>query len=74
VTASGSGLDPHISVQAAKVQAKRIASQRGIAEGTVLQIIKDNTEEPLLGLFGTERVNVLKINLALDRGQLTMDN
>lgn len=68
VTASGAGLDPNISVQAAKVQVKRIAKTRGIAEEKVLQIITDNTEKPLLGMLGTEKINVLKINIAL--GQL----
>lgn len=66
VTASGSGLDPHISVQAANVQVKRIAKIRGIAEANLQQLIISNTEQPLLGLFGTERVNVLKLNIALD--------
>lgn len=66
VTASGGGLDPHISVQAANVQAKRIAKIRGIAEGNIQQLIITNTEKPLLGFFGTERINVLKLNLALD--------
>jgi len=67
VTASGSGLDPHISVQAAKVQVKRIARARTLPESTLLQLIQANTEKPLLGLLGTERINVLKLNLALDR-------
>jgi K+-transporting ATPase ATPase C chain len=66
VTASGAGLDPHISVQAANVQVKRIAKIRSIAEGNIQQLIFSNTEKPLLGLFGTERINVLKINIALD--------
>lgn len=66
VTASGSGLDPHISVQAAKVQVKRIARLRHLSENTLLQLIQNNTEKPLLGLFGTERINVLKLNLDLD--------
>ncbi|MEL7586325.1 MAG: K(+)-transporting ATPase subunit C [Prolixibacteraceae bacterium] len=67
VTASGSGLDPHISVQAAKVQVKRIAKIRSVSEDDLLQLIRENTEKPLLGLLGTERINVLKLNLALDR-------
>ncbi|HRO73268.1 MAG TPA: K(+)-transporting ATPase subunit C [Saprospiraceae bacterium] len=66
VTASGSGLDPHISVQAAKVQVKRIAKVRGIEEAHLQQLILLNTEKPFLGLFGPERINVLKLNLALD--------
>lgn len=66
VTASGSGLDPHISVQAAKVQVKRIAKIRGIAEGNLQQLIVSNTEKPFMGLFGPERINVLKLNIALD--------
>jgi len=66
ITASGSGLDPHISVPAAKVQAKRIANIRGISEETVQQLIVSNTEKPFLGLFGPEKINVLKLNIALD--------
>lgn len=66
ITASGSGLDPNISVQAAKVQVKRIAKIRGIAEGNLQQLILSNTEKPLWGLFGPEKVNVLKLNIALD--------
>jgi K+-transporting ATPase ATPase C chain len=66
VTASGSGLDPHISVQAATIQVKRIAKIRDIAEPNLQQLILSNTEKPLLGLLGTERINVLKLNLALD--------
>ena len=66
VTASGSGLDPNISVQGAKVQVKRIASIRNLNETTINQLIEQQTEKPLLGLFGTEKINVLKLNLALD--------
>jgi potassium-transporting ATPase KdpC subunit len=66
VTASGSGLDPHISVQAAKVQVKRIAKIRGIAEPNLEELILTYTEKPFVGLFGPERINVLKLNLALD--------
>lgn len=66
VTASGSGLDPHISVQAARIQLKRIARIRGVSEGNLQQLVLAHTEKPLLGLFGTERVNVLKLNIALD--------
>ena len=67
VTASGAGLDPNISVQAAKVQAKRIARVRNISEPTIQQLILTYTENPLMGLFGTEKINVLKLNLALDK-------
>lgn len=66
VTASGSGIDPNISVQAAKVQVKRIAKIRNISESEINQLIEKQTEKPLLGLFGTEKINVLKLNLALD--------
>lgn len=66
VTASGSGLDPHISVQAATIQVKRIAKIRDIAEANLQQLIISNTEKPLLGLLGTERINVLQLNMALD--------
>jgi K+-transporting ATPase ATPase C chain len=67
VTASGSGIDPHISVQAARVQAKRIARCRNLPESTINKLINENTEVPLLGLFGTERINVLKLNMKLDQ-------
>lgn len=66
VTASGSGIDPNISVQAAKVQVKRIAKIRNLSENTIHQLIDQQTEKPLLSLFGTEKINVLKLNLALD--------
>lgn len=66
ITASGSGLDPNISLQAAKIQVKRIAKVRGIAEGNIEQLILSHTEKPLLGVFGPEKVNVLKLNIALD--------
>ena len=66
VTASGSGLDPDISIQAAVIQAKRIAKLRGIAEPNLQQLILSNTERPLLGFLGIEKINVLKLNIALD--------
>lgn len=66
VTASGSGLDPNISVEAAEVQVKRIAKMRNIAEKTIIQLIEQQTEKPFLGVLGTEKINVLKLNLALD--------
>lgn len=67
VTASASGLDPNISVDAAKVQVKRIAKVRGIEEKTLFQLINDQTEKPLLGLFGPSKINVLKLNIELDK-------
>lgn len=66
VTASGSGLDPAISVQSAIIQIKRIAAYRKIDERKIAEIIVKNTEGPLFGLFGPTTVNVLKLNLALD--------
>lgn len=66
VTASASGLDPHLSPQGARVQAKRIATARGISEEAVFKLIQGNTDGPLLGLFGPATVNVLQLNLALD--------
>ena len=66
VTASGSGLDPNISEAGAAVQIKRIASYRKIDEKQVQNLVAENTEKPLLGLFGPSTVNVLKLNLALD--------
>jgi len=67
VTASGSGLDPNISPKAALVQLKRIVATRKVSEETVEKLIAENTEAPLIGLFGLEKINVLKLNLALDK-------
>jgi len=67
VTASGSGLDPHISVQAAKVQVKRIAKIRNINVQKLEQLIAEHTEKPLAGIFGPEKINVLQLNIALDK-------
>ena len=66
VTASGSGLDPDISVQGAKVQVKRVASVRHIDEKKIYNLIEQQTEKPLAGLFGPSKINVLKLNIALD--------
>lgn len=66
VTASGSGLDPNFSVQAAKVQVERIAKIRGIDEAKLNHLIDEQTEKPLWSIFGPEKVNVLKLNIALD--------
>lgn len=67
VTASGSGLDPHISVLSAKLQMKRIAKVRGLKVSQLDKLIEENTEKPMLGLFGTEKINVLQLNLALNK-------
>ena len=66
VTASGSGLDPDLSPEAAKIQAWRIASVRGLPMEKLLSLVDQHTERPLFGLFGPPRVNVLKLNIALD--------
>ncbi|CAI8906415.1 potassium-transporting ATPase subunit KdpC [Chryseobacterium sp. IT-36CA2] len=67
VTASGSGLDPDISEEGALYQAKRIANVRNISEEQVKSLINNQTEKPFLGLFGPSKVNVLKLNIALDQ-------
>ena len=67
VTASGSGLDPHISPAAAAWQAPRIARLRGLSEVEVAKLIATQTQKRQLGVLGEPRVNVLQLNLALDR-------
>jgi K+-transporting ATPase ATPase C chain len=67
VTASASGLDPHISLENARLQAPRVARSRRLPEGSVLRQIDAATEGRTLGILGEPRVNVLRLNLALDR-------
>lgn len=66
VTASASGLDPHISVLSAKLQMKRIAKARNLKISDLETLIENHTDKPLLGLFGPEKINVLQLNLALN--------
>ncbi len=66
VTTSASGLDPHISITNALLQAPRVAKARKISEEEVMQLVEKFTERPFFGLIGDDRINVLMLNLALD--------
>jgi len=70
LSASGSGIDPHISPESAIVQAERVAKARGIPASRVNKLIERYTEGPTLSVFGQPRINVLRINLALDGKEL----
>lgn len=67
ITASGSGLDPHISPQAALIQIPRIAKTRGVSEEKLKTLVNSVTQKPMLNWMGTSTVNVLMLNLALDK-------
>jgi K+-transporting ATPase ATPase C chain len=67
VTSSASGLDPHISVESALLQARRVAGERGMKISDVEKLITQNTEQAFLYFWGNKRVHVLKLNMALDR-------
>jgi potassium-transporting ATPase KdpC subunit len=66
VTSSGSGLDPDLSPAGAQIQVARIAKVRGVPAEKITSLVAENTEQPLLGLFGPPKINVLKLNVALD--------
>ncbi|MGZ3687839.1 MAG: potassium-transporting ATPase subunit KdpC [Bdellovibrionota bacterium] len=67
VTASGSGLDPHISPEAARVQVVRVAKARGLSPELIQELVVKNTRGPQWGIFGEATVNVLELNLELDQ-------
>ena len=67
VTTSGSGLDPHISLQNAELQTPRVAKARAVSEEKLRELIQQNTDGPDLGILGDPGVNVLRLNLALDQ-------
>ncbi len=66
LTNSGSGLDPHITKLAAQIQVPRIAQERGLSEAKLMNLIEDNIESRQFTFIGEQRINVLKLNIALD--------
>lgn len=69
VTASASGLDPHISLANARIQVPRVAAARKLSEDVVTRMVEESTDGPGLGILGDPAVNVLRVNLALDRSK-----
>ena len=67
ITESGSGLDPDISIQGAYIQVKRIAKIRNISESELKELVDKNIEKPFLGFLGPKKINVLRLNIALDK-------
>ncbi|MGL5354563.1 MAG: potassium-transporting ATPase subunit KdpC [Clostridium sp.] len=67
ISQSGSGLDPHITPEGAMIQIPRVLKATGISEGELTTMIKDNTKKKWLGIYGAERVNVLNLNIAIDK-------
>ena len=67
LTTSGSGLDPHISPKSAILQVERVAKSRGIPSGVIEKLVLENTEGRQLGFLGEDRVNVLKLNIGLEK-------
>jgi K+-transporting ATPase ATPase C chain len=67
VTYSGSGLDPDLSPAGARIQIRRVAAARGLSGDQLTALVEQSVEKPFLGIFGPDRVNILKLNIALDQ-------